>query len=345
MAATLYTGNGGTLTVSNAVNSISFQPDFVWTKPRVAASSNALFDSVRGASKILISNSTGAESNLSPYGLTAFNANGFSLSDDAAGDYYVNGASGGTYSGTPPNYVGWQWKGGGTGVSNTNGSVTSTVSANTTAGFSIATFTPPASGVFTFGHGLGVAPNMVIFKDRSTAGAWAVYHSSVGNTAALFLNTTGAISTSSGYFNNTSPSTTVVTGNVGGVCTGSSPTVAYSFAAISGYSAFGSYTGNASSDGPFVYFGFRPRYVMLKRSDTGGTNYNWFVYDSARDTYNATQNYLEVNLSSAEQTSVPVDFLSNGFKVRTASQYWNASGGTYIYAAFAENPFTISRAR
>jgi hypothetical protein len=223
------------------------------------------------------------------------------------------------------------------------------VSANPTAGVSVVTYTGTGSAA-TIGHGVGAAPSMIIIKSRDNAGGardWYVYNSVIGNTNFLQLDTTIASTSDSGtLWNSTSPTSSVFSLNTSGAVNYSTGTyVAYCFAAISGYSAFGSYTGNASSDGPFVYFGFRPRYVMLKRSDTGGTNYNWFVYDSARDTYNATQNYLEVNLTSAEQTSVPVDFLSNGFKVRTASQYWNASGGTFIYAAFAENPFTIARAR
>lgn len=335
MAASIWNGSGGSQTVANTVNGISFQPDMVWIKSRSTATDHQVFDVVRGGNppKRVLPDSTVAESSTAT-GYVGTTSTGISLdsSGGGGGDTNVSGRT----------YVGWQWIGGGAGVSNTNGSVTSTVSANTAAGFSIATFTPPASGVFTFGHGLGIAPNMVIFKDRNTSGNWAVYHSSIGNTAAVFLNTTGAISTSSGYFNNTSPTSTVATGSVGGVCTGSSATVAYSFAAISGYSAFGSYTGNGSTDGPFVYCGFRPRFALWKRSDSTGS---WYIQDTTRNPYNQQTLSLYPNLIDAETSGDDVDFLSNGFKIRDTFVYMNASGGTYIWAAFAENPFTIARAR
>jgi len=337
MAATTYSGTGATQTVSNTVNSISFQPDFAWFKSRSTATNNVLHDVLRGTGGLyrLFSDLTNAESTTGD-GFSALASNGFTLdSTGSGGDVNTSGRT----------YVSWQWKGGGTGVSNTAGSITSTVSANTTAGFNILTYTGTGATA-TIGHGLGAVPSMMIMKKRSAVGGWKVYHTVLGNTKIVELNDPGAAQTSSTYWNNTSPTSTLITvGSNADINASSETYVSYCWTAISGYSAFGSYTGNASSDGPFVYFGFRPRYVMLKRSDTGGTNYNWFVYDSARDKYNATQNYLEVNLTSAEQTSVPVDFLSNGFKVRTASQYWNASGGTFIYAAFAENPFKIARAR
>jgi hypothetical protein len=335
MAATLYTGTGATASISNAVNGVSFQPDFVWAKARSSAESHRLADSVRGATKVLYSNLTNAEATEAT-GITAFASNGFTLGS-------------GTPNGSGITYVGWQWKAGGTAVSNTAGSITSSVSANTTAGFSVVTYTGNGTAGATIGHGLGVAPSMVIAKNRSTGGSaayeWTVYHVSLGATKAIFLNDTGAAATDAGYWYNTAPTSSVVTvpsntrTNVNG-----SNFVFYCFAPVAGYSAFGSYTGNGSADGPFVYCGFRPRYVMLKRSDTGGANYNWFCYDSARDTYNATQNYLEINLASTEQLA-SVDFLSNGFKVRTSSTYWNASGGTFIYMAFAENPLKFANAR
>ena len=341
MAASLYTGTGSTQSITNTVNGISFQPDFVWTKPRVAASSNALFDSVRGASKILISNSTGAESNLSPYGLTAFNANGFSLSDDSAGSYYVNGASGGTYSGTPPNYVGWNWKGGGTAVTNTSGTITSSVSANTTAGFSVVTYT---STTGTVGHGLGVAPSMIIMKGRNVTDQWTVGHAFLNGGSSpwnygLPLQDTAAIQTSSGFWNNTAPTSTVFSQ---GSWDSGYTKVAYCFAAIAGYSAFGLYTGNGSTDGPFIYLGFRPRFVLVR--DTVNVTY-WEIGDSSRNTYNAVDANLYPNSAFAEAADPMFDFLANGFKVRKAGGNFNNSGAATIYAAFAENPFTIARAR
>jgi hypothetical protein len=341
MSNLLWQGTGNT---GRVFTGVGFKPDLVWAKDRSAAYGHVLFDSVRGAggNKELGSQSTGAEgyAATSSYDyLSSFDTDGFTST--------WSGSNSAAYFNTNThNYVAWNWKANGSTVSNTNGSVNSTVSANTTAGFSIATFTPPASGVFTFGHGLGIAPNMVIFKDRNTAGAWAVYHSSIGNTAAVFLNTAGGISTSSGYFNNTSPTSTVVTGNVGGVCTGSSPTVAYSFAAIKGYSAFGSYIGTGQPDGAFAYCGFRPRFVMIKAAISGTGD--WFIFDAARDPYNWAYHEIYPDAGAAENSSSGVnsmDILSNGFKMRTTSADRNASGVTFIYAAFAENPFNISRAR
>ena len=333
MAATTYTGTGSALSVSNAVNGVSFQPDFVWTKPRSTAVGHTLFDSLRGVTKYLQSNTTGAEGTAAT-SLTAFNSDGFTVNSDTS-----TGANGVTY-------IGWQWNAGGSTVTNTSGTISAQVRANPTAGFSVVTYTGTGANA-TVGHGLGVAPRMIIVKGRSTAGdPWAVYHSSLANTQYLYLNTTAAVATGVNLWNSTTPTSSVFSVGASQDTNRSAGTlVAYCFAAVAGYSAFGSYTGNGSTDGPFIYTAMRPRFIMLKRSDTGGANYNWFVYDSARNTFNATQNYLEANLSTAEQTGVVVDFLSNGFKVRTASTYWNASGGTYIYAAFGENPLKFANAR
>lgn len=329
MAANLYTGTGASQTINNSVNSISFQPDLVWVKSRSAGTDNKLTDSVRGVTKGLVSNSVAAETT-DTNGLTAFGATGFTLGSDT--NYNNSGAT----------YVGWQWKGGGTAVTNTSGSVTSTVSANTTAGFSIATFTAPTSGICTVGHGLGVAPRFFFIKSRANAYGWTTYHVSVGNTAYLVLNSTAGLATDANTWNNTSPTSSVFT--LGTNFQNTSTWVAYCFAPVTGYSAFGSYTGNGSTDGPFVYCGFRPRFVLVKRFDSTG---NWFIWDAARNTYNAVNNQLYPDSSSFEQQADGLDFVSNGFKIRFSSTYAdrNASGGTYIYAAFAENPFNISRAR
>ena len=333
MAATLYTGTGANQSISDAVNGVSFQPDLVWTKARSAAIAGLMYDSVRGATKYIQTNSTAAEGTGAD-SLTAFNANGFSAGADTS-------TTGVNQNGTT--YVGWQWKAGGTAVTNTAGSITSQVSANTTAGFSVATLTSQASGSGTFGHGLGVAPSMVITKIRTAATDWAVYHA--GLTSAAYwipLNKTDAQSTSINAWNNTAPTSSVV--SLGPAYAGSYSIVAYCFAAIPGYSAFGSYTGNGSSDGPFVFTGFRPRWIMIKRSDNVS---NWWILDTARNTYNVVGNYLEANLSDAEvnvSSTYPWDILSNGFKARASSAV-NDSGATYIYAAFAENPLKYSLAR
>jgi len=338
MACTTYTGTGANASIVNTVNGVSFQPDFVWIKDRSVGYNHVLQDSVRGATAAakLSSNQSDAEgsANLAPYGnVSAFNSNGFSLVSGSIDSRQTN-ASGDAY-------IGWQWKAGGTAVSNTAGSITSTVSANTTAGFSVVTLTAQSSGTGTFGHGLGVAPSMVITKLRASTNAWATWHISIPNTQYLELNTTNAAQTAASYWNSTSPTSTVV--SLGSAWAGAGTMVSYCFAPVAGYSAFGSYTGNGSTDGPFVYLGFRPRYFLIKRSDSA---YDWYIHDTARDTYNTMNKELYPNTSDAEVSSSRIfDALSNGFKVRDSNAGINASGGTYIYMAFAENPFKYANAR
>jgi len=328
MDATIYTGNGGT----NAImNSGSFQPDLVWYKSRSSGYDNSLFDSVRGATKQLVSNSTATETTLS--GVSAFNTNGFTLSTDANGNN------------TNSTYVAWQWQANkGSTSSNTSGSITSTISVNTTAGFSIVTYTGTGSNS-TVGHGLGVAPSMVMVKKRSSTGNWPVYH--IGLTSAsydILLNTTGGQNSASAVWNNTAPTSSVFSiGTDSDVNASSSTYVAYCFAPITGFSAFGSYVGNNSSTGPFVYLGFNPKFVLIRYAGSSG-GVNWEVYDSARDTYNSVTHNLSPNLSSAEATSYSLSFLSNGFQITSTTSNLNDSGVTYIYAAFASNPFNYSNA-
>ncbi len=229
---------------------------------------------------------------------------------------------------------------------NTAGSITSTVSANTTSGFSVVTYTGTGANA-TVGHGLGVAPSMIIFKDRSTTTNWIVYHVSVGNTTALALNLNNStLSPSTAYFNNTTPTSTVFTiGNGTTVNTSSENYVAYCFAPIAGYSAFGSYTGNGSADGPFVYCGFRPAFMMIKFSSTTG---DWALWDTKRAPYNAFSYYWPTaNTSNSEQSNSAylLDILSNGFKIRGINDETNLSGQTLIFMAFAESPFKYSLAR
>jgi len=333
MAATTYTGTGSALSVSNAVNGVSFQPDFVWVKGRSGATSHNLSDSVRGTASTLFSNTDGAE-NVSTQRINAFNSNGFSVGNDT--DVSTNTAT----------YVGWQWNAGGSTVTNTSGTISAQVRANATAGFSVATFTKNASTNETIGHGLGVAPKMIIVKTRGSAGFvnWAVWHTSIGIGNFIELNTTAASQASTTIWNNTLPTSTVF--SMGTAWTAASNSmVAYCFAAVAGYSAFGSYTGNGSTDGPFVFLGFRPRWVMVKLSSVATTS--WAIYDSSRDTYNTEQNSLFADSSTSEisNSSNGVDFLSNGFKLRTTNATWNSNTNTFIYAAFAENPFKLSLAR
>ena len=332
MAATTYTGTGASLAISNTVNSVSFQPDFVWVKGRSGATDHALYDSVRGTTKDLASNSLAAETTQAT-GLTAFGTGGFTVGALAKMNTSL------------ATYVGWQWKAGTTSASNTNGSITSTVSVGAAQGFSVVTYTGTGANA-TVGHGLGVAPSMVIVKCRSSGGRdWPVYHIGIGNTKYLALNDTVAAGTSASYWNNTSPTSSVFSlGSGGDVNTSSQTLVAYCFAAIAGYSAFGSYTGNGSADGPFVYLGFRPKFIMVKPSSTTG---DWNIFDTSRDTYNQGQTDLFPNSSSAEYSGslAYYDNLSNGFKMRNTYAGLNGSGGTYIYMAFAENPFKYALAR
>jgi hypothetical protein len=327
--ATTYTGNGGTLTVTNAG---SMKSDLLWVKSRSAATDNYLFDSIRGEGGILISNSTAAETVLGSQ--MSFNSNGFNVGSLAAMN--TNGAT----------YVGWQWQAGqGTNTTNTAGSVTSTVSANPTAGFSIATFTTPASGgPWTIGHGLGVAPKLIIAKARSSALVWVVYHASTGNTVYTSLNSTDPASASiTAIWNNTSPTSTVFTMGATSFWGANVNYLAYCWAEIAGFSKFGSYTGNGSTDGPFVYLGFRPKFILLKNASAVQ---NWVMYDTSRNTFNIMPNILYANLANAEAggNSI-VDALSNGFKIRNTFADHNGSGNTIIYMAFAENPFKNSNAR
>ena len=350
MDATIWTGDN--TTPKSITNSGSMQPDFVWIKSRSDAYQHNLYDSVRGAGAAfsLSSDQTAAEGgNSNVYGfLSAFNSNGFAVTQGTAGGGGApNGNAYTNQSGST--YVAWQWRASNaTAVSNTAGSITSTVSASTTAGFSIVTYTGTGS-VATIGHGLGVAPSMIICKNRTgAANDWMVWNSNLpsSNLAYLNLNDTGAVTNDANLWNSTNPSSTVFSVGTSSAANGSGTDfVAYCFAPVAGYSAFGSYTGNGSTDGPFVFTGFRPRYVMIKRTDTGGTD--WVLLDSSRDPTNVVDQYLAANLSDAETVYAndKVDFLSNGFKQRGTASGQNGSGGTFIYMAFAENPFKYANAR
>lgn len=339
MAATLYTGNGTTTqSISNAVNGVSFRPDFVWNKTRSNADDHRLVDVVRGggtdlSSSVLYSNLTNAQDNSSGY--ITQTSNGFNLGV-AATPLNMSGRT----------YVAWQWNAGGTGSSNTNGSITSTVSVNTTAGFSVVTYTGTGANA-TVGHGLGVKPAMIIAKRRSSTDQWQVTHQALNMAnQGLYLNSAIAAFTDGDQWNNTQPTSTVFSlGAASGSNVNAATYVAYCWAAVAGYSAFGSYTGNGSSDGPFVYTGFRPRFIMTKNITTGG--FWWEMVDSSREPFNPSDQTLYANVADAEYTSSAYnkDLLSNGFKIRGTNGGQNASGDTYIYMAFAENPFKYSNAR
>ena len=331
-----WTGDG---TSSRSITGLGFQPDLVWWKNRTTARWHQLFDSVRGADKALSSNATDAEDAAGGYGgegsVTSFDSDGFTLQGGVGNNESSSGI------------VGWSWRGSdSSAVSNTAGTIASTVSANTDSGFSIVKYAGNSNASATVGHGLGVQPKMVIVKRLEGGYHWMVGILYNGVQHSLYLNNPTAqdneLSRSPQAFTNTTfrPSSIVAAHTNG---TGSNY-VAYCFANVEGFSKFGSYTGNGSADGPFVYTGFRPAFIMVKRTD-GVTS--WFIHDTARDTYNVANKNLYPNLSAAEevQTTWNQDMLSNGFKTRGASTELNASGGTYIYMAFAENPFKNSLAR
>ena len=324
-----YTGNSS----SQAITGVGHRPDLVWIKKRNTAtvSNHRLFNSISGGSLALSTDTNSAES---------ANTNAISFGNDG----FTLGTGNTLFNESPNTYVAWTWKGGGTAVANTQGTITSTVSANTTSGFSIVTYTAPSSGTGTIGHGLGVEPKMIITKNRNGSIGWNVYHKSIGNTNYVMLNSTINATTLVTIWNSTTPTSTVF--SIGTAFENTGTYVAYCFAEIPGFSAFGSYTGNGSTDGPFVYTGFRPRYVLVKRTDTAG--FNWNILDSTRDQFNIAKNYLSANTSNQENIDGTIewfDILSNGFKIRNLNNYVNANGGTYIYSAFAETPFKYSLAR
>ena len=323
----LYTGTGAT----RSVTGVGFQPDFVWIKQRNSTRNHNVYDAVRGALKVLQTNVTDQEVNYAS-SLTSFDSDGFSLG--SATDPNAN-------TGT---YVAWNWKAGSSTVTNTAGSISSQVRANPTAGFSIVTYTGTGS-LGTVGHGLGVKPSFILTKSRSTTEGWGGYHKSLGASYGIFLELTDAAYAASNYWNNTEPTSTVFTVNVNRTNNGTM--VAYCFAEVPGFSAFGSYTGNGSADGPFVYLGFRPAFVLTKASSSSSDG-RWLIRDDIRNTYNPVVNALYPNYSNAEDTTPSywaVDFCSNGFKIRVADTSNNQSNVTFIYAAFAENPFKYSLAR
>jgi hypothetical protein len=328
-APVLYTGTGA----SRAVSGVGFQPDWVWIKSTSnAAYNHRLVDAVRGVTKELYSSLTNAEGT-DTNGLTAFDANGFTLG--SSNEYNISGGT----------FVSWNWKANGSGSTNTAGSITSTVSANTTSGFSIVKFAVPGSGSLTVGHGLGAVPSVIIVKGIGTSDNWATYVSSVCTTVNLYLrlNTTESLLTASGIWGSALPTSSVFGVTAGTTVNASQNVIAYCFAPIAGYSAFGSYTGNGSADGPFIYTGFRPAYVMGKKSS--GIEI-WYIIDAARGPYNVNKPYLAANTSGIGSSAYSVmDFTSNGFKLRDTDTTWNANGDTYIFMAFAENPFKYSLAR
>jgi len=322
----LYTGTGAT----QSITGVGFQPDWIWFKNRTSAQSHAIVDSVRGR-KGLQSNATDYEYTLNTgKDFGTFDSDGFTVSTpEQLNSFNFNTGS----------IVSWNWKAGGTASSNTDGSITSTVSANTTSGFSIVSWTGSGANA-TIGHGLGAEPKMIFLKIRTGTNNWQVYNKSIGSGNALFLNTTDASSS------NTSWQSTDATSSVfyvsGGTAVNGSgqDLIAYCFSEVKGYSKIGSYIGNGSTNGTFVYTGFKPAWVIIKQSSAAR---DWIMVDNKRNTFNVVNNRLFPNNTDAQNTSVDaLDFTSNGFKIRNTNTTVNASGGTYICMCFASNPFTTS---
>lgn len=314
---------------------LGFSPSLIWTKDRTSAYDHVLWDSVRGATKYISSNTTGTEQTAGQ--LASFNSDGYTI------NYGMGQANFST-----DRYVDWIWEAASSSVTNNSGSITSTVRAYPLAGFSICTFNVGASGAKTFGHGLNAAPRMVIVKSRTSALGWTTYHASVitATNQYIQLNTTSAILSVAGIWGSALPTSSVVGIGSGTNVNANDDCVAYCFAEVEGYSKFGSYTGNASTDGPFVYCGFRPKFIIVKRTDTAGEP--WIIKDTSRSSYNGNDVELYANTSAAEggPYSPPImDYVSNGFKLRSTATGSNASGATYIFMAFAESPFKYSRAR
>jgi hypothetical protein len=327
----LWSGNSSTQEINQAGNS-TFQPDLVWLKSRSTTYNNQLQDAIRGVGNVLFSNLTNAEGSY-PSTITSLDADGFTLGSDAGANQ-----SGETY-------VGWQWLAGNGTASNTDGTITSTVSVNQTAGFSVVTYTGTGSAA-TVGHGLSTTPEMIIVKNRSASWGWFVYNSHLTSptTGRLQLNLTNAeiAGGTPGPWNNTAPTSDVFSigdSSFPEVNGSGNSIVAYCFAEVEGFSKFGRYTGNTSTDGPFVYCGFKPTFILIKMFSTPG---NWWIWDVKRNTYNAMNSIIYPDLANAEYsdaTTFLVDALSNGFKMRTSNATVNGSGNTYIFMAFAEHPF------
>ena len=318
----LWTGNGSTMTITG----VGFNADLVWVKLRSGSDDNRLFDQVRGINKYVISNSNSTETTDA---ILSTNSDGYNLA--SAGEVTANGGT----------FVGWNWKANGAGSSNSDGTIASTVSVNTTAGFSIVSYVGGGASSATVGHGLGTTPAMIIIKNRQNDPEWRVWHQDLsGSTYKLRLNGTEAQDSSATVFNGQS-ATTFTVGNDPSVSGSGNNIIAYCFKEVKGYSKFGSYTGNGNANGAFVYTGFKPAFTIFKRSSgTGG----WIIHDNKRsesDGNNTLRKYLVAQTNGAEGTDdfFTIDHLSNGFKLRATDGESNASGSTYIYMAFAENPF------
>ena len=323
----LWTGNS---TDDTAITGLDFAPNWVWIKNRTDTNSHALFDTVRGATKYIESDTTDAEATGATF-LKSFTSDGFVL------------GTGGRVNNNAKLYASWNWKAGTTGSGTTTGTGTGkaySYSVDTTSGFSIIKYLGNGSAGHTIPHHLGAKADFVIIKGLASGRRWSVGTSSLGWTKELFLEATDAVGTSTAAWNDTAPSSTVITLGTGGNGNTNDETyIMYAFSTKTGYSKFGSYVGNGNADGTFVYTGQKSAFIMVK--STGGES-NWQMSDNKRNTFNEVNKHLRANSSGAEFTNYPIDFLSNGFKLRATDTDTNGSGTTYIYMAFASEPFTTS---
>ena len=321
----LYTGNGGT----QSITGVGFTQDFTWIKSRSTSQNHYVFDTVRGAQKQLYPSITNAEDTGQSNGLNAFTSDGFNLGTEVG----VNG-NGATFAS-------WNWKGGGSASNNTDGNKTISLSVNTTAGFSVGTYTGDGQDN-TIGHGLGAIPDWLMIKNRSSGSRkWQLWHNNLtGTNKYLAIDRNAAEITDSASWDNTAHSSTVWnTYGSGEANQNGENFVCYAWTSIKGYSKFGSYKGNGNADGSFVYLGFKPAWFMVKRIDAADS---WGMFDNKRDPNNQVGTRFWTDEADGESTGQAMDFLSNGFKLRAANAYWNASGGTYVYFAFAESPLVNS---
>ena len=318
-----------TANASNQTITTNFSPDLVWVKSRANAYGNELYDIVRGTNRRLTVNTAANEQNAAGQ-LTAFNTDGFTLGSASSSNYTNNTGS-----------IAWAWDAGSSTVSNPDGDITTSLRVNQSTGVSIAKYSfDNNNGNQTLGHGLGVIPDLVIRKDTDVGDPWSVYSKAIGFTQRGYLNTTAAWSGTTTFGSASATSAVNRANNMN-----SGTYVDWSFAAIAGFSAFGTYEGNGNASGPFVFTGFRPRWIMIKNIDNVGTGYDWFIFDTARDTYNVAENILLADEANAETDSGSLDILSNGFKIRTTTNGLNLNSHTHLYLAFAENPFKTARAR
>ena len=326
----LWTGDG---TDDRNITGVGFQPDMVWEKKRNEAGSHRIADSIRGATNVMFPDLTNAEASR-PNEFQAFISDGFQIGSDS------------NFNGSGNTHVGWSWLASNTTASNTNGDITSTVSVNTTAGFSIVSYTGTGSNA-TIGHGLGSAPKMIIIKNRSQANGWITGHEKLDASNPwhkyIELHSTNGVGDLNTIWNDTAPTSSLFTvGTEAAVNNSGNNFIAYCFAEKKGYSKFGSYTGNGNANGTYIHTGFKPAWVMFKGSSFSGEN--WDMYDNKRETFNVMDTTLKADSNGGESSNslFNVDFLSNGIKLRNGHTGTNQSGSTYIYMAFAENPFVSS---